>query len=116
MMGIDNRISVLRIDPGDSFDFFRIFFFLFGCWYNRRYWLLLEFIDVGMGIINLKDEVVDLFLEKLNDRVALSDHCVTLVDLIFSVMNSLLSGSDDFILLCHQGLKLFNLVTCGQYS
>jgi hypothetical protein len=47
-----------------------------------------------MSIINLKDEVVDLFLEKLNDRVALGDHCITLVDLI---------------LLCHQGLKLLNL-------
>jgi hypothetical protein len=36
MMGTDNRISVLRIDSGDSFDFFRIFFFLFGGWYSRR--------------------------------------------------------------------------------
>jgi hypothetical protein len=36
MMGTDNRISVLRIDPGDSFDFFRIFFFLFKGWYSRR--------------------------------------------------------------------------------
>jgi hypothetical protein len=29
--------------------------------------------------------------------------------LIFPVMNSLLSGSDDFIFLGHQGLKLHNL-------
>jgi hypothetical protein len=69
----------------------------------------LEFIDLGLSIINLEDEVVDLFLEKLNDRIALGDHCVTLVDLIFPVMNSLLSGSDDFIFLGHQGLKLRNL-------
>jgi hypothetical protein len=62
-----------------------------------------------MGIIYLKNEVVDLFLEKLNDRVTLGDHCVTLVDLIFLVMNSLLSGCDDFIFLGHQGLKLRNL-------
>jgi hypothetical protein len=62
-----------------------------------------------MGIINLKDEVVDLFLEKLNDCVALGDHCVALVDLIFPVENSLLSGGDDFIFLRHQGLKLLNL-------
>jgi hypothetical protein len=39
----------------------------------------------------------------------LGDHCFTLVDLIFPVMNSLLLGSDDFILFCHQGLKLRNL-------
>jgi hypothetical protein len=40
---------------------------------------------------------MDLFLEELNDHVALGDHCVTLVDLIFPVMNGLLSSDDDFI-------------------
>jgi hypothetical protein len=69
----------------------------------------LEFIDLGLSIINLEDEVVDLFLKKLNDRIALGDHCVTLIDLIFPVMNGLLSGGDDFIFLCHKGLKLRNL-------
>jgi hypothetical protein len=64
---------------------------------------------LGLSIINLEDEVMDLFLEKLNDRIALGDHCITLVDLIVPVMNSLLSGSDDFIFLSHQGLKLRNL-------
>jgi hypothetical protein len=29
MMGTKNRISMLRIDLGDSFDFFRVFFFFF---------------------------------------------------------------------------------------
>jgi hypothetical protein len=62
-----------------------------------------------MGIINLQDEVVDLFLEKLNDHVALGDRRITLIDLVFAVKNSLLSCSDDFILLYHQGLKLLNL-------
>jgi hypothetical protein len=62
-----------------------------------------------MGIINLKDEVVDLFLEKLNDRVVLSDHCITLIDLVFPVKNGLLSCGDDFLLLCHQSLKLLYL-------
>jgi hypothetical protein len=109
MMGTDNRISVLRIDSGDSFDFFRIFFFLFRGWYSRRCWLLLEFIDLGLGIINLENEVVDLFLEELNIRVALGDYRITLIDLVFLVMNSLLPGSDDFFLLCHQSLKLLYL-------
>jgi hypothetical protein len=68
MMGTVNRISVLRIDPGDSFNFFRIFFFLFRGWYSRRCGLLLGFINVGVGIINLQDEVMDLLLEELNDR------------------------------------------------
>jgi hypothetical protein len=105
-MGTDN--SVLRIDLGDSFDFFRIFFF-FRSWYSRRCWLLLEFIDLGLGIINLENKVVDLFLEKLNDRVALGDYRITLIDLVFPVMNSLFPRSDDFFLLCHRSLKLLYL-------
>jgi hypothetical protein len=109
MMGTDNRISVLRIDLGDSFNFFRIFFFLFGGWYSRRCGLLLKFIDLGLGIINLEDEVVDLFLEELNDRVALGDYRITLIDLVFPVMNSLISSSDDPVFLDHQGSKLVNL-------
>jgi hypothetical protein len=108
-MGTDNRISVLRIDLRDSFDFFRIFFF-FRSWYSRRCWLLLEFIDLGLGIINLENKVVDLFLEKLNDRVALGDYRITLIDLVFPVMNSLFPGSDDFFLLYHRSLKLLYLV------
>jgi hypothetical protein len=71
--------------------------------------VLLEFINLSLGIINLKDEVVDLFLEKLNDRVVLGDHRIILIDLIFPVKNSLLAGGDDSIFLYHQGLKLLNL-------
>jgi hypothetical protein len=108
MMGTDNRISVLRIDLGDSFNFFRIFFF-FRSWYSRRCWLLLEFIDLGLGIINLKNEVVDLFLEKLNDCVALGDYRITLIDLVLPVMNGLFACSDDFFLLGHRSLKLLYL-------
>jgi hypothetical protein len=52
---------------------------------------------------------VDLFLEELNIRVALGDYRITLIDLVFLVMNSLLPGSDDFFLLCHQSLKLLYL-------
>jgi hypothetical protein len=69
----------------------------------------LEFINVGVGIINLQDEVMDLFLEELNDPVALGDYRITLIDLIFPVMNSLISSSDDPIFLGHQGSKLVNL-------
>jgi hypothetical protein len=107
-MGTDNRISMLRIDLGDSFDFFRIFFFR--RWYSRRCRLLLEFIDVGLGIINLQDEVMDLFLKELNDCVALDDYRITLINLVFPVVNSLISSSDDPIFLSHQGSKLVNLV------
>jgi predicted deacylase len=69
----------------------------------------LEFIDVGVGIINLQDEVMDLFLEELNDRVALGDYRITLIDLVLPMMNSLISSSDDPIFLGHQSSKLVNL-------
>jgi hypothetical protein len=82
MMGTKNRISMLKIEVSNSLNFLWIFFFGFGCWYSRRCWLLLEFIDLGLGIINLEDEVMDLLLEELNDRVALGDHCITLVDFV----------------------------------
>jgi hypothetical protein len=74
-----------------------VFFFAFRCYrYSRRYWLLLKFNDVSMGVINLKDKVVDLLLEELDNCVTLSDYGITLIDLIlpsamissFSVTNA----------------------------
>jgi hypothetical protein len=62
-----------------------------------------------MGVIDLKDKVVDLLLEELNDRVALSDYGITLIDLILPVKNSLLTCCDDLLLLRDQGLKLYYL-------
>jgi hypothetical protein len=62
-----------------------------------------------MGIINFENEIMDLLLEKFNDRVALGDYRITLIDLIFPMMNSLVSGGDDPIFLGHQGSKLVNL-------
>jgi hypothetical protein len=53
---------------------------------------------VGMGIIDLKDKVVNLLLEELNDRVALSDYCITFVDLILPVKNNLLPCGDNILL------------------
>jgi hypothetical protein len=44
---------------------------------RRRYWLLLKFIDVSMGIVNLKDKVVNLLLEELDNSVMLSDYGIT---------------------------------------
>jgi hypothetical protein len=54
---------------------------------------------VSLGIISLKDQVVDLFLEELNDCIALSDDSITLIDLIFSMEDGLISCCDDFILM-----------------
>jgi hypothetical protein len=62
-----------------------------------------------MGVIDLKDKVMNLLLEELNDRVALSDDCITLIDLVLPVKNSLLTCCDDLLLLRDQGLKLYYL-------
>jgi hypothetical protein len=107
-MGTDDRISVLRINFGDSLNFFRIFFF-FMCRYCRRYGLLLELIYVRIGIINFEDKIMNLLLKKFNDRVALGDCRITFIDLIFPVMNSLILGSNDSIFLNHQSSKLIHL-------
>jgi hypothetical protein len=103
-------VSVLGIEIRNSLNLLRFFFFAFRCYrYNRRYWLLLKFIDMSMGVVNFKDKVMDLLLEELDNRVTLSDYCITLIDLILPVNNGLLSLCDDFLLLRDQWLKLFYL-------
>jgi hypothetical protein len=63
-------VSVLGVEIINSLDFLWVFFFAFKCYrYNRGYWLLLKFVDVSMGIINLNDKVVDLLLEELDNYV-----------------------------------------------
>jgi hypothetical protein len=64
---------------------------------------------VSLGIIILKDQIMNLFLEELNDCIVLSDDSITLVDLIFSMKDGLISCCDDLILLGHQGLKFHYL-------
>jgi hypothetical protein len=71
--------------------------------------LLLQFFKVSLGIISLKDQIMDLFMKELNDGIALSDYVITLVDLIFSMKDGLIPCYDDLILLSHQGSKLVNL-------
>jgi hypothetical protein len=103
-------VSVLRVEIRNSFDFLRFFFFTFRCFrYSRRCLLLLKFVDVSEGVVNLKDEVVDLLLEELDNRVTLSDYCITLIDLILPVDNGLISLCDNFLLFRDQCLKLFYL-------
>jgi hypothetical protein len=81
-------VSVLGVEIRNSLDFLCVFFFTFRCYrYSRRYWLLLKFVDVSMGVVNLKNKVVDLLLEELDNRVTLSDYCITLIDLILPVKN-----------------------------
>jgi hypothetical protein len=62
-----------------------------------------------MGIVSLEDQVMDLLLKELNDRVALSDYSITLIDLLLLMKNSLLTCCDNLLLLRDQGLKLYYL-------
>jgi hypothetical protein len=103
-------VSMLGVKIGNSLNLLGFFFFTFRCYrYNWRYWLLLKFVDVSMGIINLKDKVVDLLLEELDNCVVLSDYGITLIDLILPVNIGLLSLCDNFFFLRDQGLKFFYL-------
>jgi hypothetical protein len=103
-------VSMLGIEMRNSLDFLRVFFSTFRYYrYSRRYWLLLKFINVSMGVVNLKDKVVDLLLEELDNRIALSDYCITLIDLILPVKNGLVPCCDNFLFLGDQGLKLHYL-------
>jgi hypothetical protein len=103
-------VSMLRVEIGNSLDFLWVFFFAFrGYRYSRRYWLLLKFIDVSIGVINLKNKVVNLLLEELNNSVTLSDYGITLIDLILPVKNGLIPCCNSFFLLGNQGLKLYYL-------
>jgi hypothetical protein len=68
-------ISMLGIKIGNSFNLFRVFFFIFTfrllrC--DRRCRLLMKHIDMGDGIAKLKGKVMDLLLEKLDDSVVLN--------------------------------------------
>jgi hypothetical protein len=106
MMGTKNRISMFRIEIRDSLNFLWIFYSIFRCYRcSGRYLLLLQLLNLSLGIISFKDQVVDLFLEELNDCVALSDYMITLVDLIFSMEDGLIPCCDDLILLSYQGLS-----------
>jgi hypothetical protein len=103
-------VSVLGVEIRNSFNFLRFFFFAFRCFrYSRRCWLLLEFVDVSEGVINLKDKVMDLLLEELDNHVTLSDYCITLIDLILPVDNGLISLCNNFLHFRNQCLKLFYL-------
>jgi hypothetical protein len=101
---------MLGVEIRNSLDFLRVFFSTFryyGC--SGRYWLLLQFFNVCMGIVSLEDQVMDLLLEELNDHVVLSDYSITLIDLLLPMKNSLLTCCDNLLLFRDHGLKLYYL-------
>jgi hypothetical protein len=91
-------VYVLGVEIRNSLNFLWVFFFAFRCYrYSRRCWLL------------LKDKVVDLLLEELDNRVTLSNYCITLIDLILPMDNGLVSLCDNVLFFHNQCLKLFYL-------
>jgi hypothetical protein len=99
-------VSVLGIEIRNSLNLLGFFFFAFRCYrYNRRFWLLLKFVNVSISIVNLKNKVVDLLLEELDNCVMLSDYCITLIDLILPMDNGLFSFCDNFVTFRYLGLK-----------
>jgi hypothetical protein len=103
-------VSMLGVEIRNSHNLLGFFFFAFRCYrYNRRYWLLLKFVDVSMRVVDLKDKVMDLLLEELDNCVTLSGYCITLIDLILPVDNGLISLCNNFFLLRDLGLKFFYL-------
>jgi hypothetical protein len=67
---------MLGIKITNSFNLFRVFFFIFTfrllrC--DKRCRMLMKHTDMGDSVVKLKSKVTDLLLEKLNDSVALND-------------------------------------------
>jgi hypothetical protein len=103
-------VSVLGVEIRNSLNLLGFFFSSFRCYrYNMRYWLLLKFVDVSMSVVNLKDKVVDLLLEELDNCITLSDYGITLIALILQVDNSLIPLCDNFLIFRDQCLKCFYL-------
>jgi hypothetical protein len=73
MIRTKNKISMLRIDLGDSFNFFRffIFFFTLKLIHIRMHWLLMKHVDMVNSLAKIKVELMNLLLEKVNDSVTL---------------------------------------------
>jgi hypothetical protein len=111
MMGTKNRISMLKVDLEDSFDFFRVFFFFFTLKLIniRLHWLLMKHVDMVNSLAKIKVELVNLFLEEVNDSVALDNESITLNNLFFSMLNGLFPLSNNLFLGRNSCLKFLNL-------
>jgi hypothetical protein len=101
---------MLRVDLGDSFDFFRVFFFFtLKLINNRLSWLLMKHVDVVNSLAQIKVEFMNLLLEKVNDSVALDNESITLNNLFLSMLNSFFSLGNNLFLGCDSGLEFLNL-------
>jgi hypothetical protein len=111
MIGTKNRISMLRVDLGDSFDFFRVFFFFFTLKLIDigLHWLLMKHVDMVNSLAKIMVELMNLLLEKVNDSVALDNESITLNNLFFSMLNGFFPLSNNLFLGRDSGLEFLNL-------
>jgi hypothetical protein len=109
-MGTKNRISMLRVDLGDSFDFFRFFFFFtLKLINNRLHWLLMKHVDMVNSLAKIKTELMNLLLEKINDSVMLDNESIALNNLILSMLNGFFPLGNNLFLGSDSGLEFLNL-------
>jgi hypothetical protein len=102
---------MLRVDLGDSFNFFRFFFFFFTLKLinNGLHWLLMKHIDMVNSLAKIKVELINLLLEKVNDSVALDNESITLNNLILSMLNDFFPLGNNLFLGSDSGLEFLNL-------
>jgi hypothetical protein len=103
---------MLRVDPRDSFDFFRIFFFItIRLVDNGLPWLLMKHVDVINSLAKIKVELMNLLLEKVNNNVMLGNENITLNNLFLSMLNGFFPLSNNFFLSSDSSLEFLNLRT-----
>jgi hypothetical protein len=103
---------MLRVDPKDSFDFFRIFFFItIRLIDNGLPWLLMKHVDVINSWAKIKVELMNLLLEKVNNNVTLGNESITLNNLFLSMLNGFFPLSNNFFLSSDSSLEFLNLRT-----
>jgi hypothetical protein len=102
---------MLRVDLGDSFNFFRFFFFFLtlGLINNRLHCLLMKHVDVVNSLAKIKVELMNLLLEKINDSVALGNESIALNNLILSMLNGFNPLCNNLFLGSDSGLEFLNL-------
>jgi hypothetical protein len=102
---------MLKVDLGDSFDFFRVFFFFFTLKLinDGLHWLLMKHVDVVNRLAKIKVELMNLFLEEVNDSVALDNESITLNNLFFLMLNGFFPLSYNLFLGHDRGLEFLNL-------
>jgi hypothetical protein len=108
-MGTKNRIPMLRVDLGDSFDFFRVFFFTLKLINIRMHWLLMKHVDMVDSLAKIKVQLMNLLLEKVNDSVTLDNESITPNNLFLLMLNSFFPLSNNLFLGRGSGLEFLNL-------